>query len=702
MAAQAQKRTVFVSYSHRDVQWLERVKVHLQPVVEAGALELWSDHKIEGGDLWRKELDEALAAAKVAVLLVTADFFASKFIQLEELPAILERAHGRGTIILPVIISASRFTREPQLAAFQSINDPSAPLAGLAEPDQEAVLDRLSKRVEELLRPAPTEQPASDAGAADQPFRASTARSAQLPGQVGPTQPEKKPWVKLSVAALALGALSTVAAVSLGPRDGSHSARDEVPAKASASGFGSALPLAPPPNPRGGSSAEGEPKDPKVLFGKRAFTIAGEVIAYASPDTTHDVLQEKLSKAKKSIQIGVYDLSAPHVKRWLSSALGRGVKVSILLGSSQKAMSAELRALGATVFEAPPSSIVFGVYHPKFIIVDGVWSLVQSANLTSNGVPVDKKGNREVGLAVESRELAEYLAGLFQKDAENIGKTQGKEAHLHSSKEPSYEPYDPVERFAALRLGGATQPVGVSGQSSKAEPLRIAPVLTPENYLKTLVELLESARESIDVYQPYVRFGRGKGVDQLFEAMKSARARNPNLRVRLILASAPNHDEVLRRLHQPEFSQFVSARVLNPRSGLNNNAKLILVDGRYSVVGSTHWSEAGVSLSREVCLLVDSTAVAGYYDSIFKADWAVAKPAPTPPNSPSDPVQTGRAPGPSGSAPTGSHAVEVGSVAAGKNAKIRVGNVKGPGNPDVGVGSVKVDDDAKVEIGNKE
>ena len=42
------KLNVFVSYSHRDKAWLERVQVHLKPLARGGRLDLWDDTRNQG------------------------------------------------------------------------------------------------------------------------------------------------------------------------------------------------------------------------------------------------------------------------------------------------------------------------------------------------------------------------------------------------------------------------------------------------------------------------------------------------------------------------------------------------------------------------------------------------------------------------------------------------------------------------------
>jgi hypothetical protein len=50
---------IFISYSHKDRQWLDFVQGHLQVGVANDHFETWDDRRIAGGADWEKEIDIA-------------------------------------------------------------------------------------------------------------------------------------------------------------------------------------------------------------------------------------------------------------------------------------------------------------------------------------------------------------------------------------------------------------------------------------------------------------------------------------------------------------------------------------------------------------------------------------------------------------------------------------------------------------------
>ncbi len=64
---------------HRDAKHLARLRTHLTLYERSGVLDIWDDTKIAGGSMARGD-KKALKRAKIAILLVSADFLASQFI----------------------------------------------------------------------------------------------------------------------------------------------------------------------------------------------------------------------------------------------------------------------------------------------------------------------------------------------------------------------------------------------------------------------------------------------------------------------------------------------------------------------------------------------------------------------------------------------------------------------------------------------
>lgn len=146
-------KKLFISYSHKDKEYLSRLLVHLRPLEKSKLIDAWNDTRIVPGQKWREEIEKALEAAAVAVLLVSADFLASNFIVDNELPPLLESASKQGTVILPVILTPCRFARDKNLSVFQAVNTPNTPLSGMDEHGREAVYDSIAAFVETLCVP---------------------------------------------------------------------------------------------------------------------------------------------------------------------------------------------------------------------------------------------------------------------------------------------------------------------------------------------------------------------------------------------------------------------------------------------------------------------------------------------------------------------------------------------------------------------
>ena len=70
---------IFLSYTHVDEQFCDMLQKHLAALKHQGLIETWHDRRIRAGDEFDNVIDRQLNEAQVILLLVSADFIASRY-----------------------------------------------------------------------------------------------------------------------------------------------------------------------------------------------------------------------------------------------------------------------------------------------------------------------------------------------------------------------------------------------------------------------------------------------------------------------------------------------------------------------------------------------------------------------------------------------------------------------------------------------
>jgi phosphatidylserine/phosphatidylglycerophosphate/cardiolipin synthase-like enzyme len=375
-----------------------------------------------------------------------------------------------------------------------------------------------------------------------------------------------------------------------------------------------------------------------------AFSVSGQFTAFASPDSTFAVTKRLLDAATKTIDIGIYDFSATYMASILKDAMARRVKVTLMLDTDhvkgEDEIFNELKKAGADCVSAPScasenkSATVFRSSHEKFIIIDGETCIVQSGNYSPNSIPMNvldgktdghfRTGNRDMGVAVQSKSLAAFLTKILDSDIKlelNTPHALGV-ATAALAPPPMLVESAPIKRPDKLFPGKTV---------SLSKPLSVQPVLTPDNYMEVVPNILKAAKSSVLIEQQYIH-SADVPIAQLLQAMANAKKDKPKLDVRIILGKIfSNKDLAKEKQNLANIAAKYGLRIgqniryIDTTRLVHCHNKLVIVDSKTVLVSSQNWSKAAVLENREAGLLFDHTGVAGYFSDIFEVDWKTAQ-----------------------------------------------------------------------------
>jgi TIR domain-containing protein len=136
---------IFISYSHSDEQWLERLKTALKPYLRGENIVVWDDHEIPAGSDWLAEIEQAIGSARIAVLLVSQKFLASDFIDRKEFPDLLKRRdEGMGFFWVPIEETGYKST---PLKDIQAAWHPDKPLIALSPAELSSAMNNIASQL---------------------------------------------------------------------------------------------------------------------------------------------------------------------------------------------------------------------------------------------------------------------------------------------------------------------------------------------------------------------------------------------------------------------------------------------------------------------------------------------------------------------------------------------------------------------------
>ncbi|MCB1759777.1 MAG: TIR domain-containing protein [Gammaproteobacteria bacterium] len=171
------RATVFISYSHQDEQWKDRLLSRLRPLLEAERIDLWHDRRIAPGSEWYGEIQSAIERAAIAVCLISSDYLQSTFCTEFEVAPLLARRERDGLILLPLLLSPCRWESVHWLKPIQMLPGDGKSVTADYPGCEDDALGEAARRIARLIND-PAWQPPAPTVAAEVAGKVDTGRLA--------------------------------------------------------------------------------------------------------------------------------------------------------------------------------------------------------------------------------------------------------------------------------------------------------------------------------------------------------------------------------------------------------------------------------------------------------------------------------------------------------------------------------------------
>lgn len=357
------------------------------------------------------------------------------------------------------------------------------------------------------------------------------------------------------------------------------------------------------------------------------------------PDAGSGMLREFLQDIKKSLVVGMYRFSAPHVVDAVIDQLGKQARLKLTLdtraddigsGAKQFDLKAEetkrrLQMALAQRFDYQPASTGAGgvfasSYHIKVAVKDDKEFWLSSGSWQSSNQPevADPKPNtpglfadhnREMHVVIENADLAKLLRQHLERDFE-----EAKESREEAA--PGLATLLWVPDLTDASLLERAAPPHLFPPFEANRQFDVHPLLTPDNYAKAVLPILKQAKrriwfqnQSLNIRQEMFPEYR-----ELLETLKGRQAEG--LDVRIIVRGEYGRD-ILEKMKTFGFK--TDRRHVRLQDRCHN--KMIVVDDNIVLIGSHNWTNDGTLTNRDASLLFRDVELADYCAGVFDYDW---------------------------------------------------------------------------------
>jgi hypothetical protein len=147
---------IFISYAHEDEGLRALLEKHLANLRDQKVITAWHGRLIRSGDDWSKEISRHLETARIFLLLVSADFMASRYCYGIELKRALERHNAGEARVIPVLLRYVDLEDSP-IARLQALPEGGKPVVNWG--DRHKAFTNVAKGIRKELNDLDTHRP---------------------------------------------------------------------------------------------------------------------------------------------------------------------------------------------------------------------------------------------------------------------------------------------------------------------------------------------------------------------------------------------------------------------------------------------------------------------------------------------------------------------------------------------------------------
>ena len=365
------------------------------------------------------------------------------------------------------------------------------------------------------------------------------------------------------------------------------------------------------------------PDPPPALAEVRVHNIT----CHVGPDAGWKTLKPFLEGTTERLTVAMYEFYAKHVIDTITR-LGEEsdatLNMILQVDKNDKDVETTLRNSWGDRLEFTQASVsgadrIFNnSYHTKVAVRDSSAFWLSSGNWSPTSQPSIKpgseqvlysKGNREWHVIIEDEPLAKMYEQFIEYDIKQAREVAAPEA------EPAMpDLLIPESAMAPEAVVVQEHPFEAKTFATSGAPVKVKPLMSPDNYAAEVLKLIESATRSLYLQFSYIRQPSTETFDKIISAI--ARKMKENVEVKVLVGTNQNPDHSTLLITKRGWKRSMFRR---QTSKLHN--KGILVDGKVAVVGSNNWSSDGTQYNRDTSLVFYSRPIAQYFTEVFMFDW---------------------------------------------------------------------------------